>query len=139
MKGNPEKCHLLMNASRPVTIQIGEHTISNSYCEKLPGVKIDSQLKFNNHLEKIIKKTSREVYVLARITPSMCIPKRKLLIHAFLKAQFSYCFLAWICHSRSMNNKINKLHEICLRIIYDDKTSSFTDLLAKHGSVTIHT
>ena len=58
MKANPEKCHLSMNVNRPATIKIGEHTISNSYCEKLLGVKIDSQLKFNNHLETIIKKAS---------------------------------------------------------------------------------
>ena len=38
MKENPEKCHLLMNANRPATIKIGEHTVSNSYCKKLLGV-----------------------------------------------------------------------------------------------------
>ena len=37
-----------------------------------------------------------------------------------------------------MNNKINRTHEICLRISYNDKTSSFADLLAKDGSFTIH-
>ena len=42
-------------------------------------------------------------------------------------------------YGRSMNNKINSLHDRCLRIIYNDKTSSFADLLAKDGSVTIHT
>ena len=44
MKASSEKCHLLMNANRPATIKIGEHTISNSNCEKLLGVKIDSQI-----------------------------------------------------------------------------------------------
>ena len=58
----------LMNVNRPATIKIREHTISNSYCEKLLGVKIDSQLKSNNHLETIIKKASQKVLVLARIT-----------------------------------------------------------------------
>ena len=72
MKANPQKCHLLMNVNRSATIKIGEHTISNGYCEKLLGVKIDSQLKFNN-LETIIKKASQKVHVLARITPFMCI------------------------------------------------------------------
>ena len=38
-----------------------------------------------------------------------------------------------------MNNKTNRLHERCLRIIYNDKTSSFMNLLAKDGSATIHT
>ena len=67
----------------------------------------------------------------------MCISK--LLINAFLRAQFSYCPVVWMCHSRLMNNKINRLHEGCLRIIYNDKTSSFVDLLSKDGFITIHT
>ena len=38
-----------------------------------------------------------------------------------------------------MNNRINILHERCLRIIYNDKTSYFANLLARNGSITIHT
>ena len=78
MKANPEKFYLLMNVNRPATIKIDEHNISNSYCEKLLGVIIDSQLKFNNHLETIVKKPSQKVRVLTRITPYMCISKIKL-------------------------------------------------------------
>ena len=43
-----------------------------------------------------------------------------------------------MCHNRTNNNKINCLHERCLRLIYNDKKSSFKDLLEKHGSVSIH-
>ena len=35
-------------------------------------------------------------------------------------------------HSRTMSNKINRLHERCLRIVYSDKTSSFEKLLPIH-------
>ena len=59
MEANPEKCHLLMNVNRPATIKIGEYTKSTSYSKKLLGVKIDTQLKFNSHLETIIKKPVR--------------------------------------------------------------------------------
>ena len=83
MKANPEKCRLLMNVIRSATIKIGEHTISNSYCEKLLGVKIDSRFNFNNHLETIIEKASWKVHVLARITTYKCTSKRKLLMNAF--------------------------------------------------------
>ena len=37
-----------------------------------------------------------------------------------------------------MNNRINRLHEKCFRIVYSDKTSFFEELLDKDGSVTIH-
>ena len=41
-------------------------------------------------------------------------------------------------HSRTLNNKINRLHERCLRIIYNDNTCSFTDLLDIDNSVFVH-
>ena len=59
-------------------------------------------------------------------------------MNAFFTSQFSYCPLIWMCHSRSNNRKINMLHERFLRIIYNDKQSSFTELLNKDNSVSIH-
>ena len=41
-------------------------------------------------------------------------------------------------HNRTNNNKINRLHERCFRLIYNNKKSSFKDLLEKDGSVSIH-
>ena len=69
----------------------------------------------------------------------MSIPKRKLLMHSFFTSQFNYCSLTTMCYSRTINNKINRFHERCLRIVYSDKTSSFEKLLEKDGSVTLHT
>ena len=41
-------------------------------------------------------------------------------------------------HGRGKNNKINRIHERWLRIIYNDKKSTFYELLEKDGSVSIH-
>ena len=68
----------------------------------------------------------------------MELPKRHILINAFFKAQFNYCPAVWMFHSRSLNNKINQLHERCLRIIYNGKHSNFEELLVKDNSVSIH-
>ena len=54
------------------------------------------------------------------------------------KSQFSYCPLVWMRHSRANNDKINRLHEPCSRIIYSDKKSSFETLLEKDCSVSVH-
>ena len=43
-----------------------------------------------------------------------------------------------MCHNRTYNNKINRLHERCLRLIYNHKRSSFKDLLEKDSSVSLH-
>ena len=43
-----------------------------------------------------------------------------------------------MCHSRKINTQINKLHERALRFVYNDKSSSFRELLERDNSVTIH-
>ena len=50
----------------------------------------------------------------------------------------SYCPLVWMCHSRKLNNKINKLHERALWLVCDDRQSTFEELVNKGKSVTIH-
>ena len=54
---------------------------------------------------------------------------------AYLASQFGYCPLVWMFYSRSLNNKINSLHERALRITYGD---SFENLLKNDNSVSIH-
>ena len=43
-----------------------------------------------------------------------------------------------MCPNRAFNNRINRLHERCLRLIYNDRRSSFEDPLEKDNSVSIH-
>ena len=59
-------------------------------------------------------------------------------MNSFFALQFRYCPLTWMCHSRTVDNKINKLHERCLRIVYNDKKSSIKELLETDKSVPIH-
>ena len=59
---------------------------------------------------------------------------------AFIEFQFGYCPLIWMFHSRMLNNRINKLHESSLRIVYIYKNSNLTfeELLQKDKPFTIH-
>ena len=50
----------------------------------------------------------------------------------------SYCPLVWMFHSRGESNKVNRIYERCLRLIYHDKKSTFYELLEKDSSVSIH-
>ena len=59
-------------------------------------------------------------------------------MRAFIENEFNYCPLTWMFHNRTLNNKINKLHERVLRITYKDEKSTFSKLLEKDKSVTIH-
>ena len=68
----------------------------------------------------------------------MDLPKRRMVMNAFFNSQLNYCPLIWMCHNRTTNRKINRLHERCFHIIYNDKQSSFKMFLEKDSSVSIH-
>ena len=81
---------------------------------------------------------SWKLNALARIALFIGLPKRGIFMSVFLNFQRSYCPLIWMCQCGKNNGKINRLHERCLCIIYNDKQSSLSELLEKDGSVSIH-
>ena len=137
MRANYDKYHLL-NIGKNVTMNTSGFKIKNTECEKLLGIKVDCGLKFENYLDGVIKKASNKINAFSRVAPFMNLLKKKMFMNYFFKSQFSYCPLVWMCHSRTINNEINHLHERCLRVIYNDKISSFKELLERDGSVPIH-
>ena len=138
MKANLNKCHLLLSTTDAFNFEISETVIGHSNSKKLLGVTFDNKLKFEKHIITICQTANRKLNAFARLTPYMELGKRRMLMNAFFNSQFNYCSVSWMCHSRALNNKINRLHERCLRIIYNDKTSTFKELLEKDNSVSIH-
>ena len=138
VKLNTDYDHVLLNSQGPKTLQIGNLCIKNSSCKKMLGINFDYKLKFTNHIEEICKKASRKLNALARIAPYMGICKRRTSMNAFFKSQCNYCPLTSMYCNRCLNNKIDRLHEQSLRIVYSDKTSDFSELLEKDSSVSIH-
>ena len=118
--------------------KIGTSRIIETHLVKLLGVKIDSNLKFNTHLTLVCKKAAQKLNALSRLCSFLPLTQRKSLMSAFFISQFSFCPLVWMCHSRTLNRKINNLHYRALRVVYRDETSFYSDLLNKDGSVTIH-
>ena len=62
----------------------------------------------------------------------------RLIMKSFISSQFGYCPMIWMNHSRALNNKINRIHERALRLVYRDKKSTFEELLNKDTSVKFH-
>ena len=138
LKPNGDKCHLLVTTEKSISMNIDGSNIENKKEQKLLGIKFDSSLSFKGHITSICKKASQKLHALARIVSYMDLPKRKVLMKAFVTSQFSYCPLIWMFHSRTLNNRINNIHERALRLTYKDNQSSFKELLEKDSSVTVH-
>ena len=129
---------MLVSNKKKTKIDTGEFSTENNKREKLLGVKIDNKLMFDCHISDMCKKANRKVNALARIAPLININKRRMLMNSFFRSQFNYYPLIWMCHSRINNRKTNRLHERCLRTIYNDKQSSFIKLFGKDNSVSIY-
>ena len=112
MKLNTDRFHLIVSDYKheQVWAQVGRDKIWESVDVKLLGVTIDRELQFDKHVSKICSKASRRVTVLAK----------KTIFKAFFESQFKYCPIVYVFHSRYLNNKINRLHERALRIVYND-------------------
>ena len=139
MKLNESKCHFLTcGSTEHLWVKVGNEVIWESQAEKLLGMTVDKNLNFNLHLKTLCKKANQKVSALARIVRILPFQKRRLILKTFIESQFSYCPLVWMFCSREMNNKINRIHERALRLIYQDYTTTFDDLLKKDGSLTFH-
>ena len=112
--------------------------IKNNTSEKLLAVTIDSDLKFDICVNNLCKKATQKLNTLARISGYMDSSKKRTITKAFITSHFSDCPLVWMFHSRELNNKINRIYERSLRLVYSDKTSTFKELLDKDKSVSVH-
>ena len=129
MKGNEDKCHVIFISQDNVRVNISTAQIENSKCQKLLGINIELKLTFEDHINRIGKKASAKLNALSRISYYMDPLKRRLLVN--------YCTLTWMFHSRKLNNKINRIHKRCLRLICRDRISLYEELLDKDNSVPI--
>ena len=138
LKANPGKYHVLLSETYETQLTVKNVPITSSCCEKLLGIKLDHKLSFEPHVESLCKKVSQKLNALARMASSLKFKQRKLLLNAFITSQFSYAPVVWMFHSRKLNNRINHIHEMAMRLVYKDYTSSFDELLFKDKSFRIH-
>ena len=111
LKANPGKSHILLSSKKPEIVSVDGKSLAAISHEKLLGVIIDSELKFENHITEICPKVSKSINALYRISSFMSLEKCRTLIKAFIESQFSYCPLIWMLHSITMNNKINRIED----------------------------
>ena len=139
MKLNKEKCHFLTCGTiEHLWMKVGDEMIWESKVEKLLGMTVDNKLNFNLHLTNLCKKVNQKVSALARVVRILPFHKRYIILKTFIESQFSYCPLVWMFCSRKMNKKINHIHERALRLVYQDYTSSFQELLENDKSLSFH-
>ena len=96
------------------------------------------RIKVRESHQRVMSQSWQKNNVLCHISSSMSLEKRRTLMQAFIESQFNYCPLIWMLPSKTLNNKINHIHEKALRPLYSDYNSSFYELLDEDNTFTIH-
>ena len=60
MKGNIDKCYLMLSKDESSETHTGDSLIESSTCEKLLGIKTDSKLHFDDHIQDLCNEANRK-------------------------------------------------------------------------------
>ena len=107
--------------------------------KKVLGITIDDKLTFTPHFGNKIKKANRKLHALSRVKRYMGFEQNKFIMPCFIKSQFIYCPLIWMFFcSRTSMNKLNNIHEKCLRLIKNDYDSNISELLESSHELSMN-
>ena len=76
MKAKKNKCHLLINGSENITINVDGNIMGKSVCEKILAINVDYK-----HLDSTLKNAGRKVLALLRIFSYMNLKRRRVLMN----------------------------------------------------------
>ena len=125
--------------SNDLTLQIETIPVVESREQKLLEITVDEKLTFKTHVESLCKKANQKLHALSRISCYLSIEQLKLTMKTFILSQFNYCPLVWMFCYRTLENKLNRIHEKALRIAsQDNKIADFNTLLLESNSASIH-
>ena len=110
-QANSGNSYVMLTTDNKLKIKVKGSPISNENIVNLLGVTVDNKLSFEPHLNLVYQKVSQILHDLVRASKFISKKKVRVIMKAFIISQFSYCPLVWMCHSRTLNNKINKLHK----------------------------
>ncbi len=131
MQANPTKFQFMTTSINNVVLTLRGATIEQDDCVKLLGVNIDRKLDFRFHVSEVIRKCARQLNALRRQSKLLNVQAKKKVFNAFIRANLNYCPLVWINRNKTDLTRLEKVQERAVRLIYNDKVSSYDDLLQR--------
>ena len=109
---SPLPLGLVLNGAK--TDQVSEH--------RLLGITIDSNLRWDSHINNVCKTVSRRVFLLSKLRYIVDIDTRKLFFNAHIKPHIDYASVVWDGCSDVLKKRLNSLHRRAVELIFPDQT-----------------
>jgi hypothetical protein len=94
-----------------LSLTINSEQLQHSACEKLLGIKIDSNLNWKNQIDQIGSKISSKIYLLSKIKKYLNHESRQLIYSGYILPLIDYCCVVWGNCSNEGLNRILKLQK----------------------------
>ena len=140
MCANPNKCQSLIlghHGWQDIVFNFEGVQVVPEECVTLLGVNIDCQLNFDIHISEICKKGAKQINVLGRLSRLLDTQSKLVIYRCFIMSLFNYCTSVWFFCSKSSSLKLEKIQERALRFVFNDKCSSYDDLMKKADAVPV--
>ncbi len=116
---------LVLNGAK--TDQVSEH--------RLLGITIDSNLRWDSHINNVCKTVSRRVFLLSKLRYIVDVDTRKLFFNAHIKLHIDYASVVWDRCSDVLKKRLHTLHRRAVKLILPDTTLT-TDQKLKEMRIT---
>ena len=117
--------------NEPVIINVHGQDLAPSECAKLLGIFIGNKLAFHTNISTICTRASRQSTAMTRVSKFLSKDSKLKLFNAFILSNFLYCSIVWHFCSNHDTYKMEKVQKIALRLVLNDYTSSYLELLEK--------
>lgn len=116
---NPDKCKSIRfykkSSVNPFSYSINNNLLENVYYIKDLGIIIDSNLKFNYHIDAVVSKSSKMLGFLSRSTKDFTNTRSlNILFSSLVRSILDYCSVVW---SPYYNLQITRLENIQKRFV----------------------
>ena len=121
------------------TVGQSRFSITESKSQRYLGLMVDSQLKFNNHIELIKSKIAKRTGALYRSKKLLPLKYRKMFVNALMLPQFDYLDVIWSRTSKYQLNSLDVLYKKVAKIALDmDKRESSLEVYKTMKWLPLH-
>ena len=142
MLANPDKFQAIVLSRRPepsiASFKIDDVTICPAREVKMLGFIVDDRLNFRQHVSQMCTRAGRQVNALRRLSSFLSIENKLAIYKAFIQANFSFGPYVYHFTGRCEARMMEKVNERALRVVYDDFTSSYSDLLNQNNQISLY-
>ena len=101
-----------------LNLTIGSVSIEQVHTHRLLGVIIDDRMNWHCHIDSVLKKMSRNLYLLSKLWHSVPIEPLLAFFHAHCLSHINYASTIWSNVDEDYFKKLNRLHRRAVKLSY---------------------